>query len=86
MTKPSGTILIGDLWHNGDGRINPVKQEDRGGHCGWNRCGFDGNNWPHWHSGGANYGHMDGHVEYYKPQQIYPVDAADASKDDYWCR
>ena len=89
---PSEAILIGDLLNSNwdmvtlggaDGRINPV-----GDPACWNgvsRCPLA--TWPEpsrVHNGGANYGYLDGHAKWRKPELIYPTAPDDASKDRCW--
>jgi prepilin-type N-terminal cleavage/methylation domain-containing protein/prepilin-type processing-associated H-X9-DG protein len=84
FAEPSSQILMGDIWNTNwggdrsDGRINP-QWWDNG------RCPTAGGSEPaRWHNEGGNYGHMDGHAKWYKPDSIYPTNGADASKDTFW--
>ena len=94
--NPVKTITLGDHWNSwwagnngiaggvdyGDGRINPSAADL----CwGGGRCPTASGGEPaRWHNGMGVYGHVDGHVKAYKPEEIYPSDSGDGSKDAFW--
>jgi prepilin-type N-terminal cleavage/methylation domain-containing protein/prepilin-type processing-associated H-X9-DG protein len=93
VQQPATVIMLGDMWNSywfadrgfnyGDGRLNPVA----GISCwGGSRCPiWDGSTFlPNCHNEGGNYAHVDGHAKFYRPSQIYPSSATDATKDDFW--
>ncbi|MCX6812785.1 MAG: DUF1559 domain-containing protein [Candidatus Berkelbacteria bacterium] len=91
FTQPSMCIIIGDIWNANWGNINSIQINDGrlnpvGTNVCWgnNRCPMFDQNPSTIHNGGANYGHLDGHVKWYRNDAIYPSSGADASKDVFW--
>jgi prepilin-type N-terminal cleavage/methylation domain-containing protein len=92
MKNPSHFIVTGDVWMQPEttGYAHPFIDIK----SGWVCCCCRGDRYnlteapmaypAKWHNDGGNYGHIDAHAKWYRPDSIYPAVKADASKDIYW--
>lgn len=84
---PAEKIWVGDGWKgsNNDGRLNPANVD----WCGTALAGCWGMaTWAGWlgsvHNDGMNCGYLDGHAKWQKPSSIYPANATDTVRINYW--
>jgi prepilin-type N-terminal cleavage/methylation domain-containing protein/prepilin-type processing-associated H-X9-DG protein len=92
MKNPGHLIMTGDVWMQPEttGYAHPFIDLK----SGWVCCCCMGTRYSltqapqcfpaKWHNEGGNYGHIDGHSKWYRPDSIYPAVNTDTSKDIYW--